>query len=67
MPIFLNQSRHTLLNINTFSPSFMFTFVNNNTSTIVNTPFFSVDPPESCTLIKFSCQLGYSPIKIHCI
>ena len=40
MPIFLHQSRHTLLDIDTFFPSFLFTLVNNNTS-IVNTPFFS--------------------------
>ena len=41
MPIFRHQSIHTLLAIDTFSPSFLFTLVNDNTSTIVNTPFFS--------------------------
>jgi len=41
MPVFRYQSIHTLLDIDTFPPSFLFTLVNNNTS-IVNTHFFSL-------------------------
>ena len=40
MQIFRYQSILTMLDIDTFQPSFLFTLVNNNTS-IVNTPFFS--------------------------
>ena len=64
MPIFGHQSVHTLLNLWT-------SFDKLSSSLLSLIPLFftsSFDPPKCRTIIVFCCcQLGYSPINIHCI